>query len=218
MAVEDFTTYTLVNGNGKLSVTSTRATAATWDTRQDLGYAQFDKTTSHFSGDFSHLVTIDATSIDATNGIVCAWILSNATGDLHTQQAGSLSFLAVFFQGTTLILRDGNVGTLTSDTWGAATNTIYYLTIARVGTTTTCKVYSDSGRTTLTHTLSITPSAATAFQYVAVAAGYNDSNNGLFSGYVENLDLQEGPPPSDTEEWLGSSVHPKVHNFVHVSY
>ncbi len=195
MAVEDFTTYTLSSNGGTLAVTSTRATATTFPTRTvTTGYAQKDKGAGFFTGDYTHFLTLDLTSI-GTDALVCLWMLSNDPGSYYDVAIGGSHpcMVLLYFQTTaTLYLRDFRSGSNTDDTWvsGLSASTVYYLTLQRSGTTVTCNIYSDSTRTTLVKALTISPGSATAFQYVAVMTTYNDSGTtGNVSGFVENLDL-----------------------------
>jgi hypothetical protein len=80
MAVEDFTTYALVDGGSTIAVTSTRATATNFATRNATGYVQKDKGASHFTGDFSHLLTINCSS-NGSGGVSGVWMLTNGAGD-----------------------------------------------------------------------------------------------------------------------------------------
>jgi len=193
MAVEDFTTYTLASAGGTIGVTSTRATATSFMSRNATGYVQGDKGANHFNGNFSHLLTVDLTS-PASGAVWAQWILSNLTGDLFTQISGGDSLSIYFFDsGPTLTLRSNQSGVDLIDTFALSNSTIYYLTIARAGTIFRCDVYSDSGRTTLVHTLTVTSATAISYRYITVASGYNDGGNAnTMNGYVENLDLQEG--------------------------
>lgn len=191
MAVEDFTTYTLTTGGGTIGVTSTRATATSFQTRNSTGMVQKDKGASHFSGDFSHLMTITAT-VTPGGAVQGLWMLSNGTGDLFTMLGSGFGCsVYIFDSDLTLTLRDAQSGNQDTSL-SLSASTVYYLTIARVSGVLTCKVYSDSGRSTLLGTATVNVTA-TAYRYVAVAYGYNDgSNSNTASSYVENLDLQEG--------------------------
>ncbi len=197
MAVEDFTTYTLTSPGGTIAVTSTRATTTSFVSRNTLGGVQKDKTAAHFTGDFSHLLTINLTSGMPSGGVLNWWFLSNVTGDENSSRSITSPYMGIFsFDNTSpqnITMRDYRSGTFNDDAWnGLSQSTPYYLKIERVGTALTCKIYDDSGRTNLLHTLAITLASSTAFQYIAICTGNDDAaSSGLVSVYAENLDLQE---------------------------
>lgn len=95
----------------------------------------------------------------------------------------------------------------TEDVFLGAQSTIYYLRIQRISTTGTVKVYSDSARTNLLDTLSVTVETNT-YRYINVCSGYDQGGTtqlGTASGYSENLDLQEGTsrPPQLMKMGIG---------------
>ncbi len=187
MAVEDLTTYTLSSAGGTIGVTSARATATAFIGRaaSPVGYVQKDKGAGHF-GDFSHLITVfcSANGISVYSSV---WCISTTSGDVN--QIGGGNYINVhLYDGLAIYISDGT----TEQNYTISASTPYYLTIARTGTAFTCKIYSDSGRTTLLTTLSLTVTTAT-YRYIGVMQGYSDgANSNTVSGYVENLDLQEG--------------------------
>lgn len=188
MAVEDFTTYTETDPGAGLSVTATKITA-TSAANSENHHVTKDAGAGHF-GNFTHLVTFREDSNTGTTyfGIEA---LANVSGNLETINSNG-SGIQLAYQsesGNTLYLSD--VGTLNEDfssTISAATT--YYLTFSRSGTTATCAIYTDSGRTSLLDTISIICSSTT-FRYANMATGLGYGVSGVFSGYVENLDLQE---------------------------
>ncbi len=198
MAVEDLTTYTLSSAGGTIAVTSTRATATAFSTRNATGVVQSDKGAAHFSGDFVHLVTFFWNPDLPSAQLWGAWMLSNVTGDINASTSIDSPAMGVFVfdndNPQKIYLRDYRSSTYNDDIWQGPDNNIpYYLKIERVGTALTCKIYDDSGRTNLLHTLAITLASATSFRYVGVGYGLNDGGtSGVVSGYAENLDLQEG--------------------------
>ncbi len=198
MAIEDLTTYTLSSAGGTIGVTSTRATATAFSTRTASGVVQSDKGAAHFSGDFTHLLTFYWDPDIPSSQTFGAWMLSNVTGDLHASDSvdSPAMYLVVSDNDNPqkMKLGDYRSSTYNEDVWQGPDNAIiYYLKIERIGTALTCRVYDDSGRTNLLHTLAITLASATSFRYVGVVLGYNDGGtSGVVSGYVENLDLQEG--------------------------
>ena len=186
--LEDFTTYTEEDPNNEWSQTSTRNTATNLRRDSD-SYVYKSYGSGHF-GDFEHLIDFRITSAE-TSGYQGIWALTNTPESMADLPSGSL---VVEIQRTPtnylVYLRECGVAT---DSWGEwSVGTTYYLTIKRVGTSLTCKIYSDSARTNLLGTLSLTVSTTT-FEYLQCGFGAKVNGLGyrLMSGYCENLDLQE---------------------------
>lgn len=194
MAVEDLTTYTLTDPASRYAVTSSRITATSLQTRHETGYLVKDKGAAFF-GNYDHLVTVRQTATGNNQWWAC-WAVSNTVGDSAAMDF-AVGSQQVAFYGTSggtsydLYLTDSNGN---SDFYSGSGSTTYYLRIQRVGTTATCKVYSDSGLTTLLKTLSIT-CVSTAWRYITLASTYNTAGSiATVSGYVENLDLSPIAP------------------------
>jgi len=191
MANEDFTTYTETDDSSTLTVTSSRVTftSTPFAHTTQAHHVTKDHGASHF-GDFEHLLTV-LHSATTTSQWGTQWSMDNA-GTGHDGFAGGGDVLMVIPEADfSAAIYDSST---TNYDGPAATyeNTVLYVKIARTGTTFTMEIYDDSGRTNLLATLSITCSS-TAFRYLSVAAGFvgiDDSYN--TTGYVENLDLQEG--------------------------
>jgi hypothetical protein len=196
MAYEDFTTYT---ENDPLGVVTITASKVSWTnmTRNDDFYTYKDYGANHFDGDFEHLCTIydDNQPSGVSQGL---WMVSTITGNLkaiYDASGGCLNFK--FYNGPTAELQELRGGSWTTDSGNVSIDTLYYPKIKRdeaVGANGTlyAYVYTDSSRTNLHDTLSISLTAKTDFRYLQVAWSYDD-NYGPTGGvaYVENLDLQE---------------------------
>lgn len=194
MATEDLTTYTEVDPNSDLTVTASKIQVDTMGSNYDV-YLRADKGVDHF-GDFEHLVTAEFTSNNGTtyclNGY---WGLTSSAGivslvDMNTANEGLLAYEIWTGSVIELVLKDYTNDNV--DIWtGASFATPYYMTIERFSTTLTCKIYSDSSRTTLVDTLSITCSTD-LYRYIFATMGHGETTSGrAYSGYVDNLDLQE---------------------------
>lgn len=197
MATEDFTAYTEVDPNSRITVTSSRVTWASLPRNEDA-YVYADKGVGHFAGDFEHLLTIrDEMSGDAT-GLVAFYVLANAVDDVFALYFSHRLVQLDVINGT-IRLGCGNSSSFpldfTSAYGGAFTR---YLEIERdesIGTygTMYCRIYTDSGRTMLEDTLSITlTTEKTDWRYVYPCATSNSGTTVARSGFSENLDLQEG--------------------------
>ena len=188
-AVEDFTTYTEVDSDAKVTVTSSRVTWASANSRNVAYSVYSDKGSGHF-GDFTHLITGFSSAMNNTGAQpLFGWeLISNSTGDQRAVDlAGSGLELYLYTTSYHIYIEDAGG---TNDFYDGAASTVYYCTFSRSGTTLQCLIYSDSGRTTLLDTLSTT-CTATTFQYVNVGASYDTNESANSSGYIENLDLQE---------------------------
>lgn len=188
MAFEDFTTYTETDPQPALTVTSSRITA-TSATNSSNHHVTKDAGAGHF-GDFTHLITF---RLDSNTGITYFGIdvVANVSGNLEDINSNGVGLQLTYQSetGDTLYLVD--VASTNEDfSVGVSDATTYYLTFSRSGTTGTCLIYSDSGRTTLLDTITVT-CGSTTYRYLNASTGLGFGVDGVFSGYVENLDLQE---------------------------
>lgn len=161
MALEDFTTYTEVdNINDRITVDSaTKITHRAMRLVTELTLVYKDFTAAYF-GNFEHLVKNTITVVP--DAICACWGLANRIDKgCHELWDDGEDCLLLEYIGTTLYLVNGSTSSNDSMTVAATT---YYHTIERRGTTLTCKVYSDSGRTTLLDTLVVTCDTTT-FRY-----------------------------------------------------
>ncbi|MBA7496680.1 hypothetical protein ES702_07289 [subsurface metagenome] len=202
MAYENFTTYTEVDPSGYISVAENVITATDIDRDVDT-YVRKDFTASHF-GDIEHLLKGSCSSI-AANAMTSIWMLTadEATHSIADADSGtdgiaiSINWTAanerIYFQ---------NFEADTSDFMEFdAPPVTYYFTVKRAGTTGSCKIYNDSGRTDLRDTLNLTlPN--TQYRYMLPMVGYGAGGSATMSCTSEYLDLQEAPPPS------GGSMQP----------
>lgn len=196
MVYEDFTTYTEVDPNSNIGLVGTNHIDH-YNTRTEDAYLYKDKGAGYFT-DFEHLV--DARSdFFQTYSYGLFWVLSNVVDDfaaIHSTGGYGLPAIAVFFYNAgggiwhiRLLETDGN-GNWWYDSYSCSPNTWYYLTIEKTGTALTCKIYSDSARTTLLDTLSLTLQADHDFRYVFGCDTYH-SGSGAMNVDIENLDLRE---------------------------
>lgn len=202
MAVVDFTTFTEVDPGTKIAVTSTKIDVTTM-LDSDSARVYKDYGAGYFSGDFEHLITVYCNSSTVTGLANLVWAMSNATTEgvaTATTPRIALRMYEETASSASLFFTEANDGGSSTDTnVSLSLNTPYYLKIKRdeaVGTYGTAYVYiySDSGRTTLVDTLTVTLSgtATRDYRYLYAYAGWG-SEVGSYSwtGYTENLDLQE---------------------------
>lgn len=195
MALEDFSdtgVWTETDPSSHLTVTTNTITFAGL-TRGENAWVVSDRGSGHFNAAFTHLLDHVITAVTSI-GAVGIWMISTDVDDVVAADYGCRVFW--YASGTNLRIqaRGGS-----QDSSSALTNgTRYYHEIEydpAVGTYGTfyCRIYSDSGRTTLIDTISSAPASATpSEQYVYGLAAYALSGGTSVSGDVSNLDLQEG--------------------------
>jgi len=199
MAKEDFTTYTEVDPNSRITVTADRSEWAGLDKNEDA-YVYDDKGVNHFDGDFEHLLTIYAdTGVEGAH--VVPWALGNVIDSwipMHDDRCLSISIFYPSTDAPRLDLDEWVGGVRQArDSVNINIDTPYYLTIKRdenVGTygTLYCYIYSDAARTNLVTTLSIALSEKADYRYIYVTQSANNNTTPYTqSGYSEDLDLQE---------------------------
>jgi len=197
---EDFTTY--IENDGDIDVTASTVTFTTMRRDADA-YLYKDFGAGHF-GDFEHLFTFRLTGAEAGDLDSREWanihILSDATGPLSLN---SNDLFGIFLMQNAdvddvvflMLIQLENGAVVDYATSNLYTKDISrYLTIKRAGTTGTLKIYSDSARTNLLETVTITCNTTT-YRYLHVVQSENlmtDPSDHI-SGFVSNLDLQEEP-------------------------
>lgn len=209
MAVENFTTYTEVDPNSRISKTATKVT---WTllTRDEDAYVYLDKDADYFNGDFTIYLTHRTTAVSASGTrVLGCWSLTNTIDDLWGIYVANGDWLAVLAGQTlggagapTLWLVECDGGSQygsPANPYEIALNTDYYLTVIRdesVGTygTLYLYIYSDASRTTLLDTQTLTLHAKVDFRYIyAIQTQDTDTATLTHSGYTENLELFLAP-------------------------
>ena len=194
-AVEDFTTYTETDSAGHLTVTSTKATIASgndnniYNLFKDFGADYFNALDIDF--------TIRLTTGVTTDAIVGIAVINSATPTTETMggtlTSTDISVAQYWYNTTAIWLSRGNFGGIADTTGGVlALNTDYYCTLIRSASsdTVTLEIYSDSGRTTLIDTLSVSGyGTGTKWQYMYGFMNANFGASDTLNGFVENMDL-----------------------------
>ena len=191
MAFEDYTGvgYVEVDPFGHLSRATNTVTITNMSKGEDA-YVYKDFTVDYF-GDFTHhhKVKITAQSGFALGSL---WSLANLINDtFFIRNNDDLLNITATANGSTLRLYQSQSGTWTFDSFVYTLNVDYWLTLERLGTSCTCKIYSDSGRTTLLDTLSVT-CGTTAFRYFYPASSWNVSSGTTMSAISADTDLDPG--------------------------
>ena len=198
MPVEDFTSYTEEDPNNHIDLVGTNHIDFYAIKNEDAWLVK-DMGAGHFI-DFEH--KIDVRLITGTYAHMGGfWMLSNAVDDELGLRNSDETHIVIYTRSP-----NGNVVRMTMLEWyngnyylaediDRAVNTWYYLTIKKDGINLTCTIYSDPARTNLLNTLSLTLHADHNFRYVFAAVTYNNGQTYADDLDVENLDLQEVPPP-----------------------
>lgn len=201
MTYEDFEDYIEEDPNNHINVASATHVDVDGMTENEDAYLYDDKGADHFT-DFEHLIDVKAISSVGPNGTggYC-WVLANTVDDwrgIYNADGDLLSVLLIYWapapSGWRIYLQEVDGGNYYATYQPITVNTWYYLTIERSGTALTCKVYSDSARTNLLFTLSLTLHApVTDFQYVYAVQSDNRTQPDTITFDVEKLALQEIP-------------------------
>ena len=193
MAVEDYTDYTEVDtGDDRITFTGTNHINHRAE-RDEKTYLYDDKGAAHF-GDFEHEFDAECDYED-TYCVSVVWMLANAIGDKQALTTADEELLYVNFYKPSyqlhLNFRSFDGTDVEYDTYVALANTRYYFEVERSGTTGLLRIYSDSARTTLITTSTVTM-VNTTFRYVYACASNNTSySGGDCDSIIENLDLME---------------------------
>ena len=207
MATEDLTTYTEVDPDNRVVVTTTRCTTTNEPGTETATWVYKDKDAGHF-GDFEHKFDLYMTSMQngscmahhTVSNIVESW--TDAYGANHQ----GLSTRTNCGSGGDKIIAIRDFNSHNSDAFTNLIDTNYYCTAERNSTTYTLKIYSDSGRTTLLDTLSLT-CTTTTLRYIFAHLCYDQAATyGTQSGYLENLDLQEIPAAPTSPALIGCTL------------
>jgi hypothetical protein len=202
-ATENYTGFTEVDPNGRITITSSRISFAGLDTNETT-YVYKDEGVDFFSGDFIHLVDfrIDTTSQYSVAGV---WAVSNDLRGITYWYNNNKDSIVVFWYGAgTLYLREKDGASVYNDTAvSLSEDATYYLKIKRdedAGTygTIYCYIYSNEARTALVDTLSIAlHSSKKDYRYIFGLVADDGAGSGQpVTGYFENLDLGLAEPPA----------------------
>jgi len=190
MTLENFLNYTEVDDDGDITVTAPKCDVSTMRRDAD-SCVYYDKGAGFFS-DFVHLCTVHVATGDVS-GLVGLWGLSNGAHTIQDKISANVGISQWFHiaAGPVYQLEINDQDTDQQDTYTAAADTTYYLTIERSGTALTCIIYSDAARQNELDTLEIV-CATTTYQYIESIQSRDATPPDADSimAYVEDLDLQ----------------------------
>jgi hypothetical protein len=212
--VEDFTTYIEHDPDNCFTVTAPKVDIN--GQVENLGsYVYKDYGAGSF-GNFTHLSTVNATSASDWAVIFFDTLSNEIAAQNNMSNYLGLLFYKDYPTTLWLKLEQNAGGSKTSDGYAASFNTTYYLTFQRSGTLATLKIYSDSARTTLLTTLSLSVNTTT-YKYVYAILGQAMGYSATFAGYIQDLDLQL-PVPTVTNSaatditTTGATLHGEITN------
>lgn len=198
MAFEDYTTFVEVDPIDDVTILSSTTIEFTQAYRHHQCYVYKDYGAGNF-GNLEHLLEFNITDAQAGNkSSILLWAISNHIMWIRTGTNWDLELTAGRDASGNLRLLIYDIDTANADTYyGPSENAWYYLKIDRTGTTFTVYIYSDSARTVLVDTMTITCSNTTA-RYLYAAGTVQSSNTSYpyVSGYVARLNIQDNQPPN----------------------
>ncbi len=204
MAIEDFTTYTEVDPNSKITVASSKVS---WDdlSRNEEAYVYKEMGYHFFDSDSTHKFKMQFG--DYGNGYSCFaahWALSEHIDDICGLQTSGYSGVVLFEYNYDyrIYLRIIDQGSPTTDTWsGAEKDTLYYVTITRdkdggannsgryTAYICTGGYYGEGGNLEDTLQVDSQLGAPVDWTYIYACNTYNDGSSMTVDGWTEDLDL-----------------------------
>lgn len=195
MANQDLTTWTEVDPNGWLSVTSSTITFTGLTAADDTTCVYKDQGAAFYSGNFKFRVgPIQVTAVsDLETSKAYFFSVSLTLPGSSAQQTGRLG---IRHRGTTteaFIELSYNAAANNSATPDAADSYstgggAFYVEMERSGANVTAKIYSDA-YTTLLDTLAITPGTTDSYRYVVAPSPFRVGSGATISGTIQNIDL-----------------------------
>ncbi len=200
MALEDFTTYTEVDASARLTVTASKATGVNVDRDIDV-YLHFDKGVDNYDViDIDFEIQMESASIQgcqAGMGLTVSAI-STINGFGTTDVS-----VALHKPSGSPVLRLIRGNEVAIDFFTAAFGTRYFCSLLRTAgsDTITCEIYSDSDRTTLLDTLTLSGfGTGTKYRRLYGFVNRNDGTAGDdFDGFIENMEDLSNPSPGGSK-------------------
>ena len=167
----NYSTFTKHDPNGHLTVADYHLD---FDAYMDEDCYLHKDYGANFFDDFAYRVNVKGTSLDGGD-VGAFWMLSNDLDDMLGLWSSNKSFLALYFNGVKIYLKECYIGSDFTDFYTGAAGTWYYFTITKSGTSLIVEIYSDSARTNLLDTLSLTLHTDHKFRYLLGCNTYNGS-------------------------------------------
>jgi len=192
MAKEDFTTYIEDDSGSDITVIADRITV---DTMQRIADSNVRKSfgSDHFA-DFEHLIDIFVDSIGSKGAAGCWGTVNNNQWTMQDRYNLDEGLDCHFYGnlGAPIIYIEEYNGDI-EDYASVALDVMRYLTIERLGSVLTCKIFSDVERTSQVGSTLACACSTTAYEFIVPVSSREASGTDLITFFVENLDLQEAP-------------------------
>lgn len=193
---ENFTTYTKVDPNNRLTVRSASLVTINKMTRIESAYLYKDMGTGYYSGNFSFDINVlsSISSVASNVGVFYPFNLANSIGDANSvANSQGVQVTTDTSNNIQFWLRENSGGAphYSVSSYTGVIASPYFLTFRRdaaVGTygTIYLDIYSDSSRSSLLTTLSLALSSSQAFRYIYAVSSHNDASSYSISGSVES--------------------------------
>ena len=194
--LEDFTAYAKLDPDGAVTLTENAVGFEDLETRASTTYVYDDKGAGFFGGEFEHLFDFKLTSFDwgvAEPAYLWTWMVANDVDDGSELwgDEGIGVYRWNYYWGIAHLKT-----TAIDETWELdIEDTRYYVTVCRDGSTAIAYAYSDSGRTDLVDSVSVTVDGSDAYRYLFALNTSDDGHSDRkASGDVRNLDIQAAEP------------------------
>ncbi len=204
MAIENFTTYTEVDPNGKITVTSSKVS---WDnlSRNEEAYVYKSMGSEFFDKDFTHKFKVYFGYYGG--GYTCRaahWAVADVLDDESGWSLGGANAVSLFQYNYDyrIYLKIYDSGSGTQDSWtGAEPLITYYITITRdrdggvnnsgryTAYICTGGYYGEGGNLEDMLQVDSQAEAPADYHYIFACNTYNDGNPMYIDGFTEDLDL-----------------------------
>jgi hypothetical protein len=199
MALEDFTTYTILDPNNHITRSANNLDVNGLSQNEDA-YIYKDMGVGYFGAKFRHDFTLRPQSINANwRRIGAAWGVSNVVNDARYWYDNNSQAI-----GMELIRRDTNdpyVRMINRELYKYSPDqqlswyTNYYFTVERLSETQIqLRIYTDSGRTNLLYSAAIDVTSGRRFRYIFAINSYNTGDSSAAHAILSNLDLNPTNP------------------------
>lgn len=193
-AAEDLTTFTEVDPSSAVTITSTKVSWASLESRDSVTYVYKDYGAGYFT-DFTHKMTFSTQAgTNATfSGAMVFWGITNQVGHWGTWTDGIWLGHYIGSSASDNAIWLAESATLTKEVVsGLAANTPYYLTLDKTGNSITLTVYTDSARTNVFGSPVTLTGSFNSYRYLyALSAQDIDVPSKQMSAYVENLTFSD---------------------------
>lgn len=202
MGYEDFTGYTEVDPNNHIDVPSAHHVDARLY-QNEVAMVYKDYGIDHF-GNFMHNIAVKWVGEGGIHGTYqFPYMVSNQIGGGNPYYWSPVLRILLREEGFNRNLYLDGTGQRSS-AYNLTAGTWYFLTIKKEGKACTCKIYSDSARTNLLATKSITLSGDYSFRYLFGCCTSDFGENSYIEVDVENFDLLKGTISGVTRDSKGN--------------